>query len=600
MTELPPDFDFIASKTDDEKIDYIQSVLARSEDEAIAVIAPALRFCGTAGAVVEAYLPLLLEVKKHVCRPGRPKVNPTTGERNKTWEEICNEHFHIGIRRMQQVLASLKEPKLSGKAGTTSRRAPIDRKEYERARNVAAPARSLAEAVVKQGMGDKFPEALEILKLADIPVSSVQPVAITAEVSKEIYWKTILTELVTMLEQYGDRLPIPVIKVLKSTQELLDGKAMPQAVLKSAMVEAGQNLDAQSAQFPPTKPIAATPQDAGPLDVASQDVPQAAAAPSPKRGRRAKASKPVSSSKVTVCPAVLSPEEEERKSGTLDAASGHPVRRQGDSVLNEEGKREYEPEKQQLSPAKLEATDPKPFRVKTRIQGDFVDFAILRNGDKLPYEVFDTESEARTVCKRLNTPPVASGDSSTGKSKSSGGSARPDSSWKTSEVHCLATRDGYLKQSPIDWGNAGSGGPTGYSTYKIPSSPRAVPASSWLGILETKPVPQKYNLTDNHLMTTLREAIRRRGAYLLLREPMREMRKDESWSLLKSLAKWTGREERSATDEHGKLVPLPQWVRSRSRVSQEPMPESPGTASLPKSVPQPDAAASPPTPPGRC
>ena len=66
VTELPPDFDFIASKTDDEKIEYIKSVLARSEDEAIAVIAPALRFCGTAGSVVEAYLPLILEVKKHL------------------------------------------------------------------------------------------------------------------------------------------------------------------------------------------------------------------------------------------------------------------------------------------------------------------------------------------------------------------------------------------------------------------------------------------------------------------------------------------------------------------------------------------------------
>ena len=55
VTELPQDFDFIASKTDDEKIEYIKSVLARSEDEAIAVIAPALRFYGTAAAVVQAY-----------------------------------------------------------------------------------------------------------------------------------------------------------------------------------------------------------------------------------------------------------------------------------------------------------------------------------------------------------------------------------------------------------------------------------------------------------------------------------------------------------------------------------------------------------------
>ena len=233
VTELPPDFDFIASKTDEEKIEYIQSVLARSEDEAIAVIAPALRLCGTAGSVVEAYLPLILEVKKHLCRPGRPKVNPTTGERNKAWKEVCKENFHISIRRMQQVLARLKEPKLSGKAGTTSRRPAVDRKEYERAKQVAAPARSLAEAVVRQGMGDRFPEAIEILRLADIPVPDVQPAATVAGVNQEPDWKGILTELAATLEQYGDRLPLPVIKALRSTQELLDGKAKPQAVSKS-------------------------------------------------------------------------------------------------------------------------------------------------------------------------------------------------------------------------------------------------------------------------------------------------------------------------------------------------------------------------------
>jgi len=406
VTELPPDLDFIASKTDEEKIEYIKSVLARSEDDAIAVIAPALRFYGTAGAVVEAYLPLILEVKKHVCRPGRPRVDPATGERNKTWEEICKENFHITIRRMQQILASLKEPKLPGRGGTT-RRPSIDRKEYERAKQVAAPARSLAEAVVKQGMGDRFPDALEILKLADIPVPKVQPVAITAGVNTETDWKNILTELVTTLEQYGDRLPVPVIQALKSTQELLDGKAGPQAALKLVMDITGQNRNAQSAQFPPTKPIADTPQDASPLDVANQDAPpQAATGPAPKRGRRGKTRKPISPLKVTVSPPTPSPEEEERIHERLSESPNYPGRRQGDSVINEEGKWEFDPEEQRLPPAKLTATDPKPFRVKTRVQGDIIDFAVIRDGDKLPYEVFDTECEAKAFCERLNTPPI--------------------------------------------------------------------------------------------------------------------------------------------------------------------------------------------------
>jgi hypothetical protein len=181
VTELPPDFDFIASKTDDEKIDYIRSVLARSEDEAIDIIAPALQIYGSAGSMVEAYLPLILEVKKHFCRPGRPRTDPATGKRNRTWEEVCEEHFRIGIRRMQQILASLRQPKLPGGVGAASRKPPIDRKDYERARRVAAPAASLAQAVVKQGLAGKFPEAIEILKLADIPVPAAPSTAIAVD-----------------------------------------------------------------------------------------------------------------------------------------------------------------------------------------------------------------------------------------------------------------------------------------------------------------------------------------------------------------------------------------------------------------------------------
>src|SRR5438876_837591 len=80
LTELPPDFDFIASKTDDEKVEYIQSVLVRSEDEAIALIAPALQAYGTAVSVVQAYMPLILEVKKHLsAAPAAPRPIPRRG-----------------------------------------------------------------------------------------------------------------------------------------------------------------------------------------------------------------------------------------------------------------------------------------------------------------------------------------------------------------------------------------------------------------------------------------------------------------------------------------------------------------------------------------
>jgi hypothetical protein len=48
-----------------------------------------------------------------------------------------------------------------------------------------------------------------------------------------------------------------------------------------------------------------------------------------------------------------------------------------------------------------------PFRVKKRFAGDLVDFAVCRDGDNLPEEVFDTESEAKAARERLNAPRAA-------------------------------------------------------------------------------------------------------------------------------------------------------------------------------------------------
>ena len=50
----------------------------------------------------------------------------------------------------------------------------------------------------------------------------------------------------------------------------------------------------------------------------------------------------------------------------------------------------------------------KPYHVKKRIKGNLIDFAILHDGDKIPYEVYDTEGEAKAVCEGLNTSPFAS------------------------------------------------------------------------------------------------------------------------------------------------------------------------------------------------
>ena len=88
----------------------------------------------------------------------------------------------------------------------------------------------------------------------------------------------------------------------------------------------------------------ATPQEAGPQGMTSQDAPQPAAMPTPKHRISVNARKPPASVKVKVLPPALSPEEEEIRHGTLGAASCRPGRRQGDFVLREDGKWECEPE----------------------------------------------------------------------------------------------------------------------------------------------------------------------------------------------------------------------------------------------------------------
>jgi hypothetical protein len=138
--------------------------------------------------------------------------------------------------------------------------------------------------------------------------------------------------------------------------------------------------------------------------------------------RRPVLGKPPAPVKITVCSPVLSPEEAEREHETLDAASGHPGRRLGNFVRDEKGKYEYEPELgmseaeeirnaqpggQQLPPSKPIAAAAKPFRVKKRTTGDITDFAVTRDGDRLPDEVFDSTDEAVSHCESLNKSLVA-------------------------------------------------------------------------------------------------------------------------------------------------------------------------------------------------
>lgn len=99
---VPPTFEFIAAKTDAEKVEYIRKILARSEEEALEVVKPVFRLIRTGVEVFEVYRPIISVLRDHFSRPGRPKAGQIT------WSQICERYIGVGIRRTQQLLAAPK------------------------------------------------------------------------------------------------------------------------------------------------------------------------------------------------------------------------------------------------------------------------------------------------------------------------------------------------------------------------------------------------------------------------------------------------------------------------------------------------------------
>jgi hypothetical protein len=102
-SDVPPDFDFIASKTEDERVAYINEILAHDEEQALTVIKPVFGIVRNAVEVFSIYKPMIVVLREHFCHPGRPKQG------KKTWREICEEFLGVSIRRVQQLLAAPKE-----------------------------------------------------------------------------------------------------------------------------------------------------------------------------------------------------------------------------------------------------------------------------------------------------------------------------------------------------------------------------------------------------------------------------------------------------------------------------------------------------------
>ncbi|MDR3676928.1 MAG: hypothetical protein P4N24_15670 [Acidobacteriota bacterium] len=413
------------------------------------------------------------------------------------WAKAYASKLDRSLRTIQDRIKQFRGQQAGGttgktKSGSTGERLKLDSRQQAALVKAQVAANDLV-AALKSGADWQTP-------LAEYQKVAVAPARLDTfmnALSPEPDWKSILKQLVDMLEECGGELPVPVRNALRAAQKLLDGKADQQQVtsgkgkagvkeqscgqkprndstccvvpreempsggaqklsvlvrgtacptVPDPKVECGHGtLGAVSVQG--STPVAAVMDGTPPeqtsaeyqsrkagqqkeswpgkkhaelaAQAAKPATPQPAATPAPEQGTKKKARKAPESVKTKVCPPALSPEEEERKQETSVAASNYPGRRQGDFVLNENRKYEYDPELEMAEADEIQETQPgsepvpprepmasieKSYRVKPRSKPGFkTDYLIICGGDKQPYDVFDTECEAKTVCESLNS-----------------------------------------------------------------------------------------------------------------------------------------------------------------------------------------------------
>ena len=193
------------------------------------------RLAATVVQTLDQVVPYLAKMQSLLSQRGadRKKVLQRAGLPGWThWAKAYAGKLDRSLRAIQDRIKQFRETRACGtgkaKSGSNGERVRLD-------------SRQQAALVKAQVAANDLVAALKNGADWQTPLSEYEKVAVTPArldtfmnaLSPEPDWKAILTGLVTTLEQYGDRLPIPVITALKSTQELLDGKAKSQPVAKS-------------------------------------------------------------------------------------------------------------------------------------------------------------------------------------------------------------------------------------------------------------------------------------------------------------------------------------------------------------------------------
>ena len=251
LLTLVPEFEHWAGLTEEARTREWAAIWQKDQFAALTVIAPAMIGAKHMYEVLQVYRPMILKFKDVLRINGRP----SKGRAQRTWHSIgidfpgticwesaCKlmwnatpQYVNQCIRQGGRATRRLTDGNPDGGGTVKSRGGKGGSKP------VKLDGRQQAALVKAQVAANDLVAALKNGADWQTPLSEYEKVAVTPArlatfmnaLSPEPDWKGILTGLVTTLEQYGDRLPIPVITALKSTQELLDGKAKSQPVAKS-------------------------------------------------------------------------------------------------------------------------------------------------------------------------------------------------------------------------------------------------------------------------------------------------------------------------------------------------------------------------------
>ena len=185
---------------------------------------------------------LIMVAKKRFNAPGRrvPVVNPD-GKKEPTYTEWLKANLTCSDRYVRKILSELS--KALNLEPPHEKKPPKKSPAREREEQILFLAIKQAEAIFTNPEQARELAAM-VLKVADLPcpvvaVPSATDVQALKAQDQTIDWKNVVVQLIATMEQYGEKLPIPVFNEKRAAEKLLAGKTTQQEMTGVRSASAG-------------------------------------------------------------------------------------------------------------------------------------------------------------------------------------------------------------------------------------------------------------------------------------------------------------------------------------------------------------------------